>query len=62
MLLTLDGVLGGNDDGPVSISIPLSAKSSLFPARSIVRFGEASARASFMKEARAVKVLWEVIS
>jgi hypothetical protein len=32
------------------------------PARRRVRFGEARARASFMKEESEVKVLWEVMS
>jgi hypothetical protein len=56
LLETLDGVAGGREEGPVSINVPLSAKSSLFPTRIHVRFGEARARASFMKEGRAVKV------
>jgi hypothetical protein len=62
LLLKLLGVAGGRDEEPVSISVPLSARSSLLPARRSVRFGEARARASFKKEERGVKVLWDVIS
>jgi hypothetical protein len=60
----LDGVPDGNDEGWISASIkfPVSAKSSLFPTNMQVRFGEANARASFIKEGRAVKVLCAVIS
>ncbi len=58
----LDGVLGGKLEGPVSISSPLSARSSLLPTRRRVRLGDAKARASFMNEGREVKVLWEVMS
>jgi len=59
-LLTLDEVVGGKE---LSIKEPLLfAKSALFPTRRTVRFGEARARASFMKVGRPVKVLWDVIS
>ncbi len=57
LLLTLLGVADGSDEGPVSIRVPLSARSSLLPARRSVRFGDARARASFKKEEREVKVL-----
>lgn len=62
--LMLEGVPGGKELGPVSVSIrfPVSAKSTLFPTNMHVRFGLASARASFTKDGRAVNVLWDVIS
>jgi hypothetical protein len=58
----LEGVFGGRLEGPTSINSPLSARSTLFPTRRSVRFGEASARASFIKEGSEEKVLWDVIS
>jgi hypothetical protein len=62
LLLTLLGVAGGREEEPTSIRVPLSARSTLLPARSSVRFGEARARASFRKEESVVKVWWEVMS
>jgi hypothetical protein len=60
LLLMLDGVAGGRE---VSIKVPLPfARSALLPTRRTVRFGDARARASFMKVGRPVKVLWEVMS
>ena len=60
LLLMLEGVVGGKD---ASISVLFwSARSSLLPTRRRVRFGDARARASFMKEGRLVKVLWDVRS
>jgi hypothetical protein len=56
LLLTLLGVLDGKEEGPTSIRVPLSARSSLFPARRSVRFGDARARASFRKEESEEKV------
>ena len=53
---------GGKLDGPVSIKVPVSARSTLFPTSMHVRFGEARARASFMKEGRVVNVLCEEMS
>jgi hypothetical protein len=55
LLLMLEGVAGGREE--VSINAEFSfAKSSLLPTRRRVRFGDASARASFMKVGRSVKV------
>ena len=60
MLLTLEGVAGGKE---VSIKELLSfARSALLPTSSTVRFGDARARASFMKVGRPVKLLWDVMS
>jgi hypothetical protein len=59
LLETLDGVVGGAD---VSTSVPLSAKSTLFPTSMSVRFGDARARASFTNEGNEAKVGWDVIS
>lgn len=61
LLETLEGVAGGKEE-EVSINVPLSARSTLLPTSIKVRFGEASARASLMKEGREVNVLWEVMS
>ena len=54
LLETLDGVVGGTDD--VSINVPLSARSTLLPTSMRVRFGDARARASFIKEGREANV------
>jgi hypothetical protein len=62
LLLTLLGVAGGREEEPTSIKVPLSARSTLLPARRRVRFGEARARASLRKEESEVKVWWEVMS
>jgi hypothetical protein len=60
LLLILEGVAGGKE---VSIKELFSfARSALLPTRRQVRFGDARARASFMKAGRPVKVLWEVMS
>ena len=60
VVLILEGVPVGSE---LSIKDPeLLAKSALFPTRSTVRLGEASARASFMKVGRPVNVLCDVIS
>jgi hypothetical protein len=62
LLLTLLGVAGGKEEEATSIRVPLSARSTLLPARRSVRFGEARARASLRKEEREAKVWWEVMS
>lgn len=59
LLDMLDGVVGGTE---VSIRFAFSQASTLLPTNKSVRSGEARARASFMKEGREVKVLWEVMS
>jgi len=61
LLLTLLGVAGGKEEA-TSISVPLSARSTLLPARRSVRFGEARARASLRNEEREAKVWWDVMS
>lgn len=58
-LLTLEGVVGGKEASIKEFSF---ARSALLPTRRRVRFGEARARASFMKVGRLVKVLWDVMS
>jgi len=50
-------VLSSRNKGPVSIEVPLSARLSLLPAKRRVKFGEARARASFIKKRREVKIL-----
>jgi hypothetical protein len=62
LLLTLLGVAGGKEEEATSISVPLSARSTLLPARRSVRFGEARARASLRNEEREAKVWWDVMS
>lgn len=55
LLLMLEGVAGGRE---VSIKELFSfARSALLPTSRTVRFGDARARASFMKVGRPVKVL-----
>lgn len=56
----LEGVPPGRE---LSINDPeLFARSALFPTSKTVRFGEARARASFMKLGRPANVPWDVIS
>jgi hypothetical protein len=60
LLLMLEGVAGGIE-ASIKDGAPF-AKSALLPTSRSVKFGDARARASFMKVGREANVEWEVMS